>query len=133
MSRFVLKCVAIGGVTAGSYCTGAYLERRRTVATLERGLSIDGAILEGVLSSGNRLKSKPGLPVFGTVSAATPISGTELAVGPARVSEPLPLCCYCIENFLNVNIAHKNCSPPFDVSRTIISPIVVCCEAEGSY
>ncbi|XP_035775202.1 endonuclease G, mitochondrial-like [Anopheles albimanus] len=81
MSRLlVLSSVGIGG-----YLTGSYLERRRLVGPTGSG--------EDYVNAGNQRTvtprdfcSKPGLPIFGTVSAASLIPSSDHTPAPASVS-----------------------------------------------
>ncbi|XP_055644673.1 endonuclease G, mitochondrial [Toxorhynchites rutilus septentrionalis] len=92
MSRFLL----ISSVGIGSYFTGSYIERQKRLC------DSDDYVSDGKEYPINRVKPKPALPIFATVSAASPIPVEEKSVVPNNVSRIAQIMRYGFPGLDNV-------------------------------
>ncbi|XP_065081123.1 endonuclease G, mitochondrial [Ochlerotatus camptorhynchus] len=81
-SRFLV----LSSVGIGSYFVGSFVERRKITDVCRRPSESADYVNERAGSLLRDIVSKPGLPIFGTVSAASPIPAEQKAVVPSNVS-----------------------------------------------
>uniref|UniRef100_A0A6M2DV22 Endonuclease n=1 Tax=Xenopsylla cheopis TaxID=163159 RepID=A0A6M2DV22_XENCH len=80
MVRFLVHASLLSGVSLVSYLIGSNIERNNILNQLKT-YNLD---LENFIDGNSKINKKPGLPIFGTVSAATPFSDTS---HPTRISQ----------------------------------------------
>ncbi|XP_055917593.1 endonuclease G, mitochondrial [Eupeodes corollae] len=88
--RLVSKILLVSSIAGGSYLLGTRIERQRLQQNFDKATATDPYLFCNKDSLWKDIQSKPGLPVFATVSAAVPVPATEtknLTATPSRVSQ----------------------------------------------
>lgn len=73
--KYIFQIAQLGAMGFSGYCLGSYVQK-------EKKCNVNG---ESIFVNGSVIKNMPGLPIFGTVSAATPFSSDGKAID--RVSQ----------------------------------------------
>ncbi|XP_062547545.1 endonuclease G, mitochondrial isoform X3 [Armigeres subalbatus] len=89
-AKIASRFIVLSSVGIGSYLLGSFVERRKipesTACRRRASESIDYVNERGASNFIHEIVSKPGLPIFGTVSAASPFPAEQKSAVPVNVS-----------------------------------------------